>query len=161
MSENVKLIFLFLPVLVLILLIGLASNFKTFFQGERPYVLINDQRIYVEIADSFEERKQGLSGRESLDSDKGVLFIYPEPGSYSFWMKEMKFNLDFVFINDQEVVDLKENIPFPQEGEEPQIIKAEAEFDKALEVNQGIIKEIDIEVGDEVIIPFKPFPLMK
>ena len=73
----------------------------------------------------------------------------------------MKFNLDFVFINDQEVVDLKENIPFPQEGEEPQIIKAEAEFDKALEVNQGIIKEIDIEVGDEVIIPFKPFPLMK
>ncbi len=149
MSRNAKLVFL--SAFVLILLIGLGSNFKTFFQSEEPYVVINGQRIYVEIADSSEERKQGLSGRESLDSDRGVLFIYPEPGSYSFWMKEMKFNLDFVFINDQKVVDLKENIPFPQEGEEPQIIKAEAEFDKVLEINQGIIKETGIKVGDDVV----------
>jgi uncharacterized membrane protein (UPF0127 family) len=156
MSENLKLIFLFLIVITLILFVGLASNFKSFFQGEEPYVVINNQKIYVEIADSSEEKKQGLSGRESLAEDRGMLFIYPEPGQYSFWMKEMKFNLDFVFINDQKVVDLKEKIPFPKEGEEPQTIRAEAEFDKVLEINQGMIEKLGIKTGDEVVMPLKP-----
>ena len=155
MSENTKIIFLFLIVFALILFVGLASNFKSFFQGEEFYVVIKEQKIYVEIAGSPEEKKQGLSGRESLAEDRGMLFIYPEPGNYSFWMKEMKFNLDFVFINDQKVVDLKENIPFPKEGEEPQTIRVEATFDKVLEINQGIIKKIEIKVGDEVLIPIK------
>ncbi len=150
MSPNKQVIFLFLLVIVLIVFVGMASNFKSLFQGEEPYVIINSQKIYVEIADSSEEKKQGLSGRESLAENKGMLFIYPEPGNYSFWMKEMRFNLDFVFINDQKVVDLKENIPFSKEGEEPQTIRAEAEFDKVLEVNQGTIKEMNIKVGDEV-----------
>jgi len=156
MSENTKIIFLFLIVFALILFVGLASNFKSFFQGEEFYVVIKEQKIYVKIADSPEEKKQGLSGRESLAEDRGMLFIYPEPGNYSFWMKEMKFNLDFVFINDQKVVDLKENIPFPKEGEEPQTIRAEATFDKVLEINQGIIEKLGIKVGDEVLIPIKP-----
>ena len=156
MSENTKIIFLFLIALALILFVGLTSNFKSFFQGEEFYVVIKEQKIYVEIADSPEEKKQGLSGRESLAEDRGMLFIYPEPGNYSFWMKEMKFNLDFVFINDQKVVDLKENIPFPKEGEEPQTIRAEATFDKVLEINQGIIEKLGIKVGDEVLIPIKP-----
>ncbi len=156
MSENTKIIFLFLIVFALILFVGLASNFKSFFQGEEFYVVIKEQKIYVEIADSPEEKKQGLSGRESLAEDRGMLFIYSELGNYSFWMKEMKFNLDFVFINDQKVVDLKENIPFPKEGEEPQTIRAEAEFDKVLEINQGMIEKLGIKVGDEVVIPLKP-----
>ena len=152
MSPNKQVIFLFLLVIVLIVFVGMASNFKSFFQGEEFYVVIKEQKIYVEIADSPEEKKQGLSGRESLAGDRGMLFIYPEPGNYSFWMKEMKFNLDFVFINDQKVVDLKENIPFPKEGEEPAIIKTETEFDKVLEINQGMIEKLGIKVGDEVVI---------
>jgi uncharacterized membrane protein (UPF0127 family) len=156
MSENTKLIVLFLFVFVLILVMGLTSNFKSFFQGEEPYVVINNQKIYVEMADSPERKEQGLSGRESLAEDRGMLFIYDKPGNYSFWMKEMKFNLDFVFINDQKVVGLKENIPFPQGGEEPQTIKAEADFDQVLEINQGMIEKWGIKIGDEVVLPFKP-----
>jgi uncharacterized membrane protein (UPF0127 family) len=156
MSENVKLIFLFLIALGLILFVGLASNFKSFFQGEEPYVVINNQKIYVEMADSLEAREKGLSGRESLPESRGMLFIYSEPGNYSFWMKEMKFNLDFVFIDDQKVVDLKENIPFPQEREEPQIIQAETEFDQVLEINQGMIEKWGIKIGDEVATSLKP-----
>jgi uncharacterized membrane protein (UPF0127 family) len=156
MSENVKSILLFLLAFVLILFVGLASNFKSFFQGEEPYIVIDNQRIYVEVADSPEEKKQGLSDREFLAENKGMLFVYSEPGNYSFWMKGMKFDLDFVFINDQKVIDLKENVPFPKEGEEPQIIKSEVEFNQVLEINQGMIEELGIEVGDEVVMPFKP-----
>lgn len=149
MSENTKIISLFVILIALMLFAGLGSNFKSLFQGEEFYVVIKEQKIYVEIADSPEEKKQGLSGRESLAEDRGMFFIYPEPGNYSFWMKEMKFNLDFVFINDQKVVDLKENIPFPQEGEEPEMIETEMEFDKVLEINQGMIEKIGIKIGDE------------
>ena len=149
MSENTKIISLFVILIALMLFAGLGSNFKSLFQGEEFYVVIKEQKIYVEIADSPEEKKQGLSGRESLAEDRGMLFIYPELGNYSFWMREMKFNLDFVFINDQKVVDLKENIPFPQEGEEPEMIETEMEFDKVLEINQGMIEKIGIKIGDE------------
>ena len=152
MSPNKQVIFLFFIAIVLIVFVGTAPSFKSYFQGEEPYVVINNQKIYVEVADSPEKEKQGLSSRESLAENRGMLFVYPEPGNYSFWMKGMKFNLDFVFINDQKVADLKENIPFPKEGEEPQTIRAETEFDKVLEINQGMIKKIDIKVGDKVVI---------
>jgi uncharacterized membrane protein (UPF0127 family) len=102
------------------------------------------------VADSPEEITQGLSSRESLAKDRGMLFLFPQPGNYPFWMKEMKFNLDFVFIKDQTVVDLVENVPFPQPGESPQTVIAKEEFDKVLEVNQGKVEEIGIKVGSQV-----------
>jgi uncharacterized membrane protein (UPF0127 family) len=51
---------------------------------------------------------------------------------------------------------LKENIPFPQEREEPQIIQAETEFDQVLEINQGMIEKWGIKIGDEVATSLKP-----
>ena len=62
----------------------------------------------------------------------------------------MNFPLDFVFINDQTVVDLMENVPYPKEGEEPIVIKAKSSFDKVLEVNAGKIKETGLKIGDSL-----------
>lgn len=144
--------FLFFFLLVLVLLMGLVLTFKLFFKHKESYLIINNHKIFIEVADSPEEINRGLSSRESLAKNKGMLFIFPQPDNYSFWMKEMKFNLDFVFIHDQEVVDLVEDVPFPKVGEQPQIVRAKAEFDKVLEINQEMIKEINIKIGDRVTL---------
>jgi len=141
-------VFLFLTAILLVLGLFLVSRFHR--QPKEPYLVINNHQVLVEIADSPGEITQGLSGRESLAKDRGMLFLFPQPGNYPFWMKEMKFNLDFVFIKGQTVVDLVENVPFPQPGEPPQTVIAKEEFDKVLEVNQGLIKKMELEVGDQL-----------
>lgn len=56
--------------------------------------------VYVEIADSEEERTQGLSGREALSPYTGKLFIFEHTGMYGFWMKDMRFPIDIVWIDE-------------------------------------------------------------
>ena len=53
----------------------------------------------VKIADTEEERAQGLSGVPSLKKDEGMLFIFPKEGLHAFWMKDMNFALDLVWID--------------------------------------------------------------
>ncbi len=65
--------------------------------------------LHVLVADSKEERIQGLSYREQIPLD-GMLFIFPSSKKYAFWMKGMSFPLDIIWINENgEVVGFKEN----------------------------------------------------
>ena len=67
----------------------------------RDTVSINGGVFSVDIADTSEERAQGLSGREALLSDEGMLFIFGESSTHSFWMKEMKFPIDIIFTREK------------------------------------------------------------
>ena len=119
-------------------------------QKTEAILRINNQPIKVELAKTDEEITNGLSGREKLEENSGMLFIFNKAGNYPFWMKEMKFSLDAIFVNGQKVVDLVENIPFPKNNEQPQAFGVKADFDKVLEVNSGTIKRLNIKIGDKV-----------
>ena len=66
-------------------------------------VSIDNRTFSVEVATSSAQQQQGLSGRNSLATDKGMLFIFKTPNKYAFWMKDMKFPLDMVFIKDNKI----------------------------------------------------------
>lgn len=117
---------------------------------KKDVVEINGETIQVEIADTDRLRTQGLSGRESMSEDRGMLFTFPNPGTYGFWMKDMKFPLDFLWIMDNKIVQINENIPPPKEGERPQTVVPESPIDKVLEVNAGFAGRHYIKVGDIV-----------
>lgn len=130
-------------------------------------VTIRDQTIIVEIAASVETQAKGLSGRQTLEENKGMLFVFEQTGQHSFWMKEMKFPLDIVWIKDGEtcppstgaegdcgrVVDMVTNAPVP---EEDRILKyiPEKEANYVLEVNAGLVDRYGWQIGDEVVIEF-------
>ncbi len=61
-------------------------------------VLIKGERIRVDIVDTPAEREQGLSGRTGLGKNEGMLFVFDEEGQYGFWMKDMLFPIDIVWI---------------------------------------------------------------
>jgi uncharacterized membrane protein (UPF0127 family) len=68
-------------------------------------------KVYAEIADTSASREQGLSGRSGLGEGKGMLFVFDYPGKYGFWMKDMKFAIDMVWINeDGTVVHIERNV---------------------------------------------------
>jgi len=149
-----KKIIIFLTLANLILITLLFFDNKKNPENEEESLTINNQTIILEIAKTPQEISQGLSGREFLPENKGLLFIFPQPGFYSFWMKDMKFNLDFVFIKNNQVVYLMENVPFPEPGEKPLTINSSEKFDKVLEVNQDLVKKLKIKVNDQIVFSF-------
>ena len=73
-------------------------------------VLIGETRIPVSIADTLRTRAKGLSGTPSLELGTGKLFIFDRPDQYAFWMKDMQYPLDIVWVDsDWKVVDITYN----------------------------------------------------
>lgn len=83
-------------------------------------VKIGDKIFQVEIARTADEQAQGLSGRERLDTDRGLLFPFVPPQQPSFWMREMRFSIDIVWIADGLIADISPDLPVPSPGTSPE-----------------------------------------
>ena len=72
----------------------------------------------VELAVTPAERNQGLSGHPPLADNEGMLFVFENEAKWTFWMKEMLFPLDMLWIDAGcTVVDITENAPKPEPGQ--------------------------------------------
>ena len=87
-------------------------------KSEVKIIKINDVSIEVEVADTYETRKLGLSGKPDLPDGTGMFFIFETPDQYGFWMKDMNFAIDIVWIDEKfRVVDIEKEVTpetFPQ-----------------------------------------------
>lgn len=62
-------------------------------------IQVGAQRFQVEVAATDTERQRGLSGRPRLATDRGMWFVMPDPGLYGFWMRDMAFAIDLIWID--------------------------------------------------------------
>ncbi len=111
-------------------------------------ITINKHKLTVELADTDALRTQGLSGRVSLSKDHGMLFTFPKLSFHYFWMKDMHFSLDFIWIDGNSVVDLTENVSAPRAYDDLKTFTAKFPFNKVIEVNAGTIRSLNISVGN-------------
>lgn len=107
--------------------------------------------VEVELANTQILRSKGLSDRENLESNKGMLFIFDTPEEQQFWMNRMLFPLDVIWIHDHKVVGTTENIPTPYGDTIPRM-SSEVPVEWVLEVNAGFVREKGIEIGDGVTL---------
>lgn len=113
-----------------------------------PQVCHQESCVQVELAVSGQALERGLSGREGLADDEGMLFVFAEPGQYGFWMKDMKFNLDIVWLDAQgKIVDIKERLK-PCTPDNCPVYKPYGRSMYVLEVNAGYCRKHGIMVGD-------------
>lgn len=115
------------------------------------YVTINNNKIYVEVAKSDTERSKGLSGRSSLDSNSGMIFVFNNQKP-TFWMKDTLIPLDIIWINDGIITGINKNVPIEKGVTDSNLKKypAPSEIDYVLEVNAGYCDKNSIKVGDSV-----------
>src|ERR1700692_755578 len=120
-------------------------------------VTIDNHTYSVEVATTTAEQQQGLSGKNSLPQDQGMLFVFKTPGLYAFWMKGMKFPLDIIFIKDNKIVSISKNVPVPKDAKETNlpIYTSAAPANRALEINAGQATTYDFQKGDDVGIKLK------
>ncbi len=153
MKENKNTLYSALAICVIFFSIFFLS--KSFVQNDRverqaPYVLINEKIIYVDIAETQQEQTRGLSGREKLEEGKGMLFIFGLPGEHGFWMKDMKFAIDIIWINeDKKIIYIKKNA---QPESYPSVFVPKSNSKYVLEVPGGFSEKNGIKEGDAVDI---------
>lgn len=71
--------------------------------------MINGKKITVELAETDEQRTQGLMHRKSLPKNQGMLFVFEQEQTLSFWMKNTFIDLSIGFFDqNKKLVDIKE-----------------------------------------------------
>lgn len=111
---------------------------------------IGGTNIAVEIVDTPATRTRGLSGRAILAENTGMLFIFDRADYHSFWMKEMNFPIDIIWLDDNwRIVDLTENI---SPNDFPTTYRPRAPARYVLEVNTGFIATHQIITGSQAIL---------
>lgn len=142
---------LFISTLLFLTAFFLLQKKQTSFNQQK--VTIRNHTFMVEVADTDRLREKGLSGRKDLSPNTGMLFLFPQKGIYSFWMKNMLFPLDFIWIDGDIIVDLTQNVPPPLPSSSfPPTYAPKTSFDTVLEVSAGTIAAVGIKLGDKVAI---------
>jgi hypothetical protein len=116
---------------------------------KKAKVKINDRVIIAEVVETMADQARGLSGRKSLGGDEGMLFVYSQKNRPTFWMKDMLFPIDIIWIADDKIVDIGENLPVP-DGDNVATAQPKDEINYVLEVNAGFVQKNSIKIGDRV-----------
>lgn len=95
--------------------------------------------------------QKGLSGRSALGADRGMLFIFSRAGMYRFWMPDMHFPIDILWIDNGKVIDADENVSPKFDPLRPVFYTPSRPVRYVLEVNAGFMKRHTIRIGDPVI----------
>ncbi|MEX2029032.1 MAG: DUF192 domain-containing protein [Candidatus Paceibacterota bacterium] len=112
------------------------------------YVKIAGVVVEVELALTSEEMSRGLSGRDTLPENTGMLFVFDQLGKYSFWMKDMNFPIDIIWLTDDLHVIYIERNARPESF--PETFGPDAEAKYILEVMAGFAEKYNLKEGDKV-----------
>lgn len=157
----------FITVLILtVTLIGFGCSGPTFTPPNRPSsvsvqsivenystpIQVANHKLLVEVVNTDESRAQGLSGRAKLESNQGMLFDFTNSNikQPSFWMKDMKFDIDIIWIFNGSVIGITPNIPAPTDPSNLPSYGPPGDITHVLEVASGWSAKQKIKIGDKV-----------
>jgi uncharacterized membrane protein (UPF0127 family) len=140
-----------LKLFLIAILIGIIFTFSTNSAWSCPFelpavrVVVKGHDLTIELATTPEARSCGLSLRDSLPANRGMLFVYAEPEVLTFWMKNTRMPLSIAFIDAAgRIVSIQKMNPFPTTT----VYESPVPALYALEVNQGWFEENGVGVGD-------------
>jgi uncharacterized membrane protein (UPF0127 family) len=133
-------------------LIKLENIFRTIVGlPVKGFATLKDIPLTVELAETPSQWEHGLSGRTSLEEGSGMLFLFPQYHVPIFWMKDMQFDLDMIWLAGGKVVDITVNAPRPTSDKLPTYSPRQA-VNMVLEVPAGWSAKNNITIGDQLAI---------
>jgi len=118
-----------------------------------PKVEIGGKIINTEIADTNAKRELGLSGHKPLSDDQGMLFVFNKTGKYPFWMKDMLFPIDIIWLEPSNIEGIV-NVVYIEKNAQPNSYPAtfggQIDAQYVLEVNAGFSDKNNLKIGDQV-----------
>jgi uncharacterized protein len=130
-------------------------TFSQLADRQRVHLKIGDAILEVEAVTSPESTTLGLSGRSEIGAD-GMLFVFPTRSILRFWMKDMQFDLDMVWIDDSKIVDITENVPYPVGNQDTlPVYSPKQPASAVLELPAGMARSYGFVEGDEVLLWYR------
>lgn len=112
-------------------------------------ILLKNIPINTTVMENVVDRERGLSGRNSLNKNEGMLFVFKSPDMYGFWMKDMKFSIDIVWIENNKVIFIEKNV---SPNTYPKVFYPKDKASVVLELPSGFCDANLISVGDSFIL---------
>jgi uncharacterized membrane protein (UPF0127 family) len=113
-------------------------------------VNVNGHNLVAAVADTPALREKGLSGTHFLNGGNGMFFIFEEADEHGFWMKDMGFPIDIIWIGENnQIVDIKENV---SPSTYPAVFTPSAPAKFVLEVVAGWSAKNDVQIGDTILV---------
>jgi hypothetical protein len=104
--------------------------------------------LSVEIAKSTADQQKGLSDRDSMASNHGMLFVFGSEANWGFWMKGMRFSLDIIWFDSQRHVAFIAQGLRPCTPQDCPIHTPPVKALYVLEVNAGFVQNHHVVLGD-------------
>ena len=147
MKANYNFLFIFLIIVILTTGCSILKN-------NNDYAKINGIKINLEITQSQNDKIRGLSNRKDLSQDSGMLFQYSDYQIRGFWMKDMLFPIDIIWIKNDVIVGIEKEIP-PATDDNLKTYYPPLPINTVLEVNAGFSDKNNIKIGDSININIK------
>lgn len=111
-------------------------------------VAIGTQTLKLQDANTSHEQITGLSGKKCIQKNQGMLFIFEKPGYYPFWMKDMRFPIDILWLSrDKQVIYVQRNVA-PNSYPKSFTNTSPAEY--VVELQAGQADSLDIKTGSKL-----------
>ena len=133
---------------ILLILSAFAGLLLVININPQAVLRINNSTYYLRISKSTKELTRGLSGVSSMPDNQGMLFVFPNPEKTCFWMKEMNFNLDIIWLNNLKKVDYFQKNLSPLTY--PKLYCPPLNSRYVLEMNSGFVNKQHIHIGDKL-----------
>ncbi|MFA6430598.1 MAG: DUF192 domain-containing protein [Candidatus Paceibacterota bacterium] len=115
---------------------------------DKKEINFGEIKVFADVSDNNCKRELGLSGRSGLEEDGGMIFVFEQVGKYGFWMKDMKFSIDIIWITEDFFVSGIVGNFSPEDY--PKVLGGDYVAKYVLEVPTGFAEKNNIKVGDKV-----------
>lgn len=115
-------------------------------------------KVTAELALDAEAQRRGLMFRGELKAEEGMLFVFPDPGPKSFWMKNTYIDLDMVFLDSElKVLRVFHRVPRSFPGQpESELARASSPASCVLELAAGTARKHKVKPGRKLLAEFLP-----
>ena len=112
------------------------------------------EEIPVEIADTLNKRSLGLGKRTSLKKGWGMLFVFEKRKPHRFWMKDMQFLLDIIWLDNHRIVHIIHNAKPANSRDEPKVMTSPVPVNFVLEIAAGRAAKLRLKTGQRMNFKF-------
>jgi len=112
------------------------------------------EEILVEVADTLKKRSLGLGKRTSLKKGWGMLFVFEKRKPHRFWMKDMQFPLDIIWLDNHRIVHIIHNAKPTNSRDEPEVMTSPVPVNFVLEIAAGRAAKLRLKTGQRMKFKF-------
>ena len=139
-------------IIAFILIIGISVAIFMFFKSinKIDYIdaYIGAKQYKLELADTEAKRVKGLSERNDLADNQGMLFDFKQDGDWRMWMVQMRFAIDIIWLDaDKKVIFIKQNA---KPADFPERYSAKQNSRYVIELNSGSVEALGLKLGDKI-----------